>query len=623
MRIKTVLPCIALLGLLAGSPSPAVAADAEVIYAEFTYQGVLQIGADPAPPGTYWLQFKLYDADTGGTQIGPKLCKSVEVSRSGSFTVVLDFGADSFPLGPQRWLEIGVAANQNCDDELTTWLRPRHKLTAQPTALNATFANQAKWSQGATNLLSPLHPDMLEGDYPKSLVMANPANRFAGDGAGLGNLDASKVTMGTLSDARLSPNMARLDSSPMFAGPVSAPGFYGNAEGLTNLSGGTLMPLSITAEQIATGAVTGDKITANQVVKSINGIKDNLTLEVGEGLNLETTATTLRLSSPTDCSTYTNCYWSLYGNGNTDPRTNFLGTIDAKPLIMKVQGMRAFLLEPTKPEPDRAGIVNVVGGAPLNLATPGVLGATIAGGGADLFMAEHQPNTVAGNFGTIGGGFSNSIAQAAAGSTIGGGARNSILNEAIYATIPGGEDNAATLRAFAAGRRAKAVHPGSFVWADSQDADFFSTTNDQVSFRCLTGVRFTSGIPGQAVEWIPGTGLWTFTSDRAAKEDFVPVDTQEVLDKVASLPITEWNYKGYPQRHIGPVAQDFHALFPLNESDTTLNEADLHGVALAAIKGLHERVREKDAKIADLEQRLVELEKILKSQIQSANGGGQ
>jgi hypothetical protein len=34
-------------------------------------------------------------------------------------------------------------------------------------------------------------------------------------------------------------------------------------------------------------------------------------------------------------------------------------------------------------------------------------------------------------------------------------------------------------------------------------------------------------------------------------------------------------------------------------------------------------VREKDAKIADLEQRLVELEKILKSQIQSANGGGQ
>ena len=83
------------------------------------------------------------------------------------------------------------------------------------------------------------------------------------------------------------------------------------------------------------------------------------------------------------------------------------------------------------------------------------------------------------------------------------------------------------------------------------------------------------------------------------------------------------NYKGYPQRHIGPVAQDFHALFPFNESDTTLNEADLHGVALAAIQGLHERLKEKDIRITALEQRLADLEKLLKSQHHNTDGGAQ
>jgi uncharacterized protein (DUF3084 family) len=66
------------------------------------------------------------------------------------------------------------------------------------------------------------------------------------------------------------------------------------------------------------------------------------------------------------------------------------------------------------------------------------------------------------------------------------------------------------------------------------------------------------------------------------------------------------------------MAQDFHEAFPLNESTTTLNDADLHGVALAAIQGLNHKVEEqakaieaKDARITDLEQRLSRLEKMI------------
>jgi predicted nuclease with TOPRIM domain len=70
------------------------------------------------------------------------------------------------------------------------------------------------------------------------------------------------------------------------------------------------------------------------------------------------------------------------------------------------------------------------------------------------------------------------------------------------------------------------------------------------------------------------------------------------------------------------MAQDFHAAFPLDESDTTLNDADLHGVALAAIQGLNEKVESenaslrdelsrRDAENAELKQRLERLEKLM------------
>jgi hypothetical protein len=106
------------------------------------------------------------------------------------------------------------------------------------------------------------------------------------------------------------------------------------------------------------------------------------------------------------------------------------------------------------------------------------------------------------------------------------------------------------------------------------------------------------------------------------KEHFEPVQTLTVLEKVCQLPITEWNYIGYEQRHIGPMAQDFHAAFPLNENDTQLNGTDLHGVTLAAIQGLnqklHEELNHRDTEITELRSRLERLEQLLAHKL---NGG--
>lgn len=51
----------------------------------------------------------------------------------------------------------------------------------------------------------------------------------------------------------------------------------------------------------------------------------------------------------------------------------------------------------------------------------------------------------------------------------------------------------ATDYGFAAGRRAKSVHTGAFVLADSTNADFSSTAADQLSLRFAGGYRFSGG----------------------------------------------------------------------------------------------------------------------------------
>ncbi len=254
-----------------------------------------------------------------------------------------------------------------------------------------------------------------------------------------------------------------------------------------------------------------------------------------------------------------------------------------------------------------------IGGGELNKIQAYTLHATIGGGGGNTI----QSNTTRS---TIGGGGGNTIQTNGGFSTIGGGFANTIHPNTAAATIPGGQHNSATNYAFAAGRFAKANHTGAFVWADSTGADFASTSPNEVSFRCAGGVRFTSGSGGtnQTVAWVPGSASWSFSSDRNLKEGVKAVDAQSVLEKVSRLPVAQWNYIGYPQQHIGPMAQDFHALFPLNDSETTLNDADLHGVALAAIQGLNQKVEEEvtvlRAENAELKQRLEKLEQLMNRQ---------
>jgi hypothetical protein len=109
-------------------------------------------------------------------------------------------------------------------------------------------------------------------------------------------------------------------------------------------------------------------------------------------------------------------------------------------------------------------------------------------------------------------------------------------------------------------------------------------------------------------------GTFISSSDRNVKQDFAPVDCWKVLEQVAQLPEQTWAYKDDPgTKHLGPMAQDFYAAFGTGADDKHIAVVDEGGVALAAIQGLDQKLKEKDTEIKELKQSVDELKKLVQS----------
>ena len=102
-------------------------------------------------------------------------------------------------------------------------------------------------------------------------------------------------------------------------------------------------------------------------------------------------------------------------------------------------------------------------------------------------------NTITGSQNSvISGGSYNVITNAGVGATIAGGSQNKALGN--YSTVGGGRYNEAHgSNSFAAGNNAKALHDGSFVWADSSTNTAFASTNEnEFAVRAAGGFRLES-----------------------------------------------------------------------------------------------------------------------------------
>ncbi len=223
-----------------------------------------------------------------------------------------------------------------------------------------------------------------------------------------------------------------------------------------------------------------------------------------------------------------------------------------------------------------SGFLSTVGGGDRNSASSG--NSTVAGGAR---------NVASNNDATVGGGWNNIASGWAA--TVAGGLYNTASGK--QSTVSGGTYALASGDySYAAGRKAKATSNGAFVWADSTDADFYSGGPDQFAVRASGGYSLTTNSTGSNGCFLsPGGGSWSCTSNRDAKENFADVDPLAVLEALAGLPISQWNYIGQDAgiRHIGPMAQDFAAAFGLGENDITISSVDADGISLAAIQGLY------------------------------------
>ncbi|MDD4909316.1 MAG: tail fiber domain-containing protein [Candidatus Omnitrophica bacterium] len=119
-------------------------------------------------------------------------------------------------------------------------------------------------------------------------------------------------------------------------------------------------------------------------------------------------------------------------------------------------------------------------------------------------------------------------------------------------------------------------------------------------------------VAGAYSAYMGSNGVLTAQSSREKKENFKELDFDNVLAKIDKMPVMEWNYKNEEDsiKHIGPFAEDFHALFGLNGTDNTMiGHSDPPGVALAGVKGLYRKVKEQERVIEELETRIAALEK--------------
>jgi hypothetical protein len=608
----------------------------------FTYQGHLY-DANHVANDAYDFQFKLYDANSGSSQIGSDVNKPDVDVIDGYFTVELDFSSSVFD-GDARWLEIGVRPGELEDSNSYTPLLPRQQVTPTSYALYAEtaggLANSNFWN--------------LTGNSGTS-----SSTNF------LGTIDnvALEIRVNSKRGFRIEPD----DTSPNIIGGFSGNNVTSGATGATISGGGA--DLTLDQPNIATDdycTVSGGR--DNQAGNNSGTTSDAMFSTAGGGWRNKATGGNSTIGGGS-MNTASGVY-SAVGGGENNKATYQNATIgggennEAKSNYATVSGGRSNIAD---------GIDCTIGGGSGNKAGLAQL-ATIGGGwdneasgqyatisgGAKNFISAISPgstigggqwNNVDGSGATLSGGYDNDANNL--GATVGGGRENKALgqystigggfgNESTglysstvagghtniasgeYATVPGGTGNEADGNySFAAGRRAKANNDGCFVWGDATDADLSCNVDNRWLVRSSGGVYFyTEAGLKFGVYVAPGGNSWNSTSDRATKEKFEPVNGLEVLERLVTMPIAEYKLKSQDDsiRHVGPVAQDF-AVFGYGESDKAINMEDADGVAFAAIQGLYKIVQEKDVEIIDLKARLAKVEELVAKFAVQQEGG--
>jgi hypothetical protein len=573
----------------------------------FSYQGRLNNGTAPAN-GIYDFSFALYDATNAGTLQGAVITNSAISVSNGLFAVLLDF-ANQFT-GANRWLEIGVRTNGA--GSFTT-LSPRQLLTPTPYSITAANVNGPV---PAGQLTGALPASALSGTYGNVLTLNNAGNSFAGNGAGLTGVNAT--TLQGLGSASLWQTAGNSGTTPgnNYLGTSDNQPFEIHANGLRCFR---IEPNDIHGPNVIGGS---------QLNYVATGVEGATIAGGGSGTNFYKNLFTNSVSGN----------FGTVGGGSANIVTNYGGTVCG--------GFR-----------NTAGELSSVGGGQFNQASG--LMATVPGG--DENLADGGGATAIGGYGNHAGGdysfaagykanalhtgsfvwsdFSadtnfNSTANNQFSVRAAGGVRfaGDVLISTDTADYHHLELNGGNSHGFLFGSYpyfGDGVHLGYNFYADANGSSHVINPGGGSSRLTATYGEVVLAVGGVAMgpnivrldatlSGVTVNGTFNNNSDRNEKKDFAAVSPTHILEKVTQLPLSEWSYKTDPDtRHVGPMAQDFHAAFEIGTDDKHIAPIDEGGVALAAIQGLNQKLQDelkrRDLENAELKKSNEALEKRLEA----------
>jgi hypothetical protein len=615
MKTKTsLLLTILLLGISFAPLSPAFGQGTA-----FTYQGLLTASNGPVN-GTYDLTFALWDSFSGGTQVGNSITNPGWHVSSGQLTVPMDFGP-TFS-GTPLWLEISVRTN---GVGAFSKLSPRQALTPAPYAIYAEsatgLANGVAIGSGAGNVIVPGVVDSFIGGGNANNILDGSMNSVIA--GGMGNIVQGGALQSFIGGGQNNQTFSAFSSIGGGNGNVVtananystlAGGFQNRASALYATVGGGD---GNTASAIESTVAGGSFNKANGADSTVGGGTNNLASAVG----------------------------ATVAGGLDNTANNTEATVGGGT------------------ESTASGQAATVGGGSFNTASGQA--ATVSGG---------QGNVASGPSATVAGGSNNQANNTAA--TVAGGSFNTASGIASFAAgelataahdysfvwadnEAASSDRPQQFKILAGGgvemdvSGSHSVNPAAvFINSTSANGVGLFVVQPKSSDACLVLNSYAAGTDpcGSGGDLIKGfgwtkdiNGLCNFAqanqlvfrvtvfgdvyghsfnsiSDRRAKENFVSISPAQVLEKVNSLPISQWNYIGGQSdvQHIGPMAQDFHDAFGLNGvDDTHISLTDEGGVALAAIQGLNQKLEDqlksKESEIQELKGRLESIERLIKS----------
>src|SRR5215471_13980826 len=599
------------------------------------------------PQTTQEVVVELWDAATGGTlqfsesYVGPEAL-SVDSTGAISFTfgslqVPPGLNPDDFPSGSSRYLDVTQAG--------ASVLSARLPLTAMPFALSpgpegppgpqgpegapgatgpqgATGAQGpqgvpgATGPQGATGAQGPTGPQGATGpqgppgpsDVPANLTMVNSTptagnlmkggarflhnfgtnNTFLGSNAGNFAMSGGGNTAGGAN--ALQNNTTGFGNTASGAGALrsNTTAFNNTASGFFALSSNTVGS-SNTA--IGANALTSNTTGIDNTASGVGALSSNINGNANTASGFNALARNTSGGANT-ASGFNALARNTSGGGNTANGNNALAA-------------------------NTIGISNTASGEGALLSNTTGNKNTASGVSALQFNTAGNDNTASGFMALFSNatGLSNTASGANALESNNTGTNNTASGaSALVGNTSGGENTASGVAALASNTTG-AFNTALGFGANVSRGDLTNAT--AIGSGAIVNASNKVRVGNNSVTVIEGAVGFTASSDVHQKENFQPVDGDEVLGKIRGLNLTSWNFIGHDPkrfRHYGPMAQDFFAAFGHDGvgtigTDITITSTDMDGILMIAAQALEGRSVKQQNRIARQDKRVLELEK--------------